>query len=120
MIPKVLFLIKQIRPRRAEVDDLGTAIAILFEARAFEAVESVTNALAAADDALVLIVAEGALVADAHEGGRAHIRIANGALAVALVAQPAQRNARLLSAHDEVGVVAGHWHSRREKRARGA
>lgn len=108
MIPKVLLLVKQIGARRAEVDDLGTAVAILLEARALEAVEGVADALAAADDALVLVVAEGALVADAHERGRAHVRVADGALAVALVTQPAERDAGLLAAHDEVRVVAGH------------
>ena len=115
MIPKVLLLVKQIRPRRAEVDDLGTPITVLFEARALEAVEGVADAFAAADDALVLVVAKGALVADAHERGRAHVRVAHGALAVALVAQPAQRNAGLLAAHDEVGMVAGHGFGRERR-----
>lgn len=108
MIPKILLLVKQIRATTAEVDNLRTAIPVLFEARALEAVEGVADALAATDDALVLVVAEGALVADARQRRRPHVRVADGALAVALVAQAAERDARLFAAHDEVGVVAGH------------
>lgn len=72
------------------------------------AVEGVADPLAAADDALVLVVAEAALVADAHERRGPYVRVADGALAVALVAEPPDGDARLLAAHDEVGVVAGH------------
>lgn len=86
MIPKTLFLIKQIRPRAPQIDNLRTPVAILLQPCTLEAVKRVGNALAAADDALVLVVAEGALVAYAHEGGRAHVRVAHRTLAVALVA----------------------------------
>jgi len=54
-----------IRPRTAQINNLGTPVAVLLEARALEAVEGVRDALAAAHDALVLVVAEAALVADA-------------------------------------------------------
>ena len=86
MVPKALLLIKQIRPRAAQVNNLGTAIAILLEPSTLKTIEGVADALAAADDALVLVVAEGAFVADADEGGGAHVRVADGAFAVALVA----------------------------------
>ncbi len=89
-------------PRTAEVYNLGAPIAVLLEARALEAVEGVRDPLAAADDALVLIVAEAALVADADEGRGADVRVADGALAVALVAEAADGDAGLLAAHDEV------------------
>ena len=79
LIPKVLLLIKQIRPRTAQVDDLRTAVAVLLQASAFEAVEGIGNALAAAHDALILVVAKGALVADAHEGLGADVGVADGA-----------------------------------------
>lgn len=91
-----------IRPRTAQVDNLGAPVAVLLEARALEAVEGVRDAFAAAHDALVLVVAEAALVADAHQRRRAHVGIAHGALAVALVAEPPDRNAGLLAAHYEV------------------
>ena len=94
-----------ISPRAAEVDDLGTPVAVLFEARALEAVKGVRYALAAAHDALVLVVAEAALVADADERRRAHVRVAHGALSVALVTEAADGDARLLAAHDEVSGV---------------
>lgn len=108
MPPKILLLIKQIGTAAAEVDDLGTAVAVALEPRALEAVEGVADALAAAHNALVLVVAEGALVADARQRRRPHVRVAHGALAVALVAQAADVDARKLAAHDQVGVVAGH------------
>lgn len=68
MIPEILLLVEQIRPRTTQIDNLGTAIPVLFQSGALEAVESVGDALAAADDTFVLVVAKGALVADAHEG----------------------------------------------------
>ena len=37
-----------------------------------------------------------------------HVRVADDALAIALLAEAADRDARLLAAHDEVGVVLGH------------
>jgi hypothetical protein len=109
MPPKILLLIKQIGTAAAEVDDLGTAVAVALEPRALEAVEGVADALAATHDALVLVVAERALVADARQRRRPHVRVAHGALAVALVAQAADVDAGKLAAHDQVGVVAGHF-----------
>ena len=55
--------------------------------------------LATAHDALVLVVAKGAFVADADEGGRAHVAVADGAFAVAFVAEAADGDAGLLAAH---------------------
>lgn len=95
-------------PGTAQVYNLGAPIAVLLEAGALEAVEGVRDSLAAADDALVLVVAEGALVTDADERRGADVRVADGALAVALVADAADGDAGLLAAHDEVagGVLA--------------
>lgn len=45
MVPKVLLLVEQIRPRTAQVDNLRTPISILLQPRAFETVESVRDAL---------------------------------------------------------------------------
>lgn len=106
MIPEILFLVEQIGPATPQIDNLGTPVPVLFETGALEAVEGVADALAAADDAFVLVVAEGALVADAGEGGGAHVAVAHGALAVALVAEAADGYAGLFAAHDE---VAGGW-----------
>jgi hypothetical protein len=122
MIPKILLLVKQIRPTTPQIDNLGAAIPVLFEARAFEAVEGVGDALAATDDALVLVVAEGALVADTGEGGGADVGVADGAFAVAFVAETADGDAGLLAAHYEVAayMLAGWlWYSR-ERRVAGA
>jgi hypothetical protein len=45
MIPEILLLVEQIRPRTTQIDDLGAPIAILFKSRTFEAVESIGDAL---------------------------------------------------------------------------
>ena len=45
MIPKVLLLVKQIRPGTPQIDNLRTPIPILLQPRTLEAVESVRNAL---------------------------------------------------------------------------
>jgi hypothetical protein len=105
MISKILLLVKQVRPRAAQIDNLRTPVAVLLQARALKAVEGVGDAFAAAHDALVLVVAEGALVADARERRGAHVGVAHGAFAVAFVAQAADGDAGLLSAHDEVAEV---------------
>lgn len=108
MIPKILLLVKQIRPATTQIYDLRTAVTILLQARAFEAVEGVGNSLATAHDAFVLVVAEGALVADVSQGCRAHVGIADGAFTIALVAKAANGYSSLLAAHDEIGMMAGH------------
>jgi hypothetical protein len=102
-----LLRVTHICPRAAQVYNFGAPVAVLLEAGALEAVEGVGDALAAADDALVLVVAEAALVAYADEGRGAHVGVADGALAVALVAEAADGYAGLLSAHDEVAGVGG-------------
>lgn len=106
--PIRFLLVEQICPRASQIYNLGTAVPVLLEARALEAVERVGDALAAADDALVLVVAEAALVADTHEGRGAHVGVAHGTLAVALVAEAADGDAGLLAAHDEVGMMSRH------------
>ena len=124
MIPEILLLVKQIRPRTPQVDNLRTPIPILLQPCTLEAVESVRDALfpnhtvslfvfnnspsqvskreaylATAHDALVLVVAKGAFVADADEGRGAHVAVADGAFAVAFVAEAADGDAGLLAAH---------------------
>lgn len=89
-------------PRTTQIYNLGTPIAILLQPGALEAVKGVGDALPATDDALVLVVAEAALVADADEGGGPDVGVADGAFAVALVAEAADGDAGLLAAHDEI------------------
>lgn len=45
MIPEILLLVKQIRPRTTQIDNLRATIPVLFETRAFEAVEGVGDTL---------------------------------------------------------------------------
>ena len=45
MIPKILLLVEQIRPRTAQIDNLWTPIPILLQPRTFETVEGVGDAL---------------------------------------------------------------------------
>lgn len=72
--------------RTTQIYNLGTTVSVLLEPRTLEAVECIRNALAAADDTLILVVAKAALVAYPDEGRRAHVGVAHGAFAVALVA----------------------------------
>lgn len=75
-----------ISPRTAEIYDLGTSIAVFLQTGTFEAVKCVGDPLAAAHNALVLVVAEAALVADSDQGRGTNIRVAYGTFAVAFVA----------------------------------
>ena len=106
MISEILLLIEQIRPTTTQIYNLRTSIPVLLQACTLEAVEGVRDTLATAYDAFVLVVAEGTFVADAGEGGRAHVGVANGAFAVALVAEAADGDARLLAAHDEIAATS--------------
>lgn len=109
LISEILFLVEQICSRTTQVYDLRAPISVLFQPRALEAVESVGDAFTAADDALVLVVAERALVADAHESGRAHVGVADRTFAVALVAKTADGDAACLATHDKIGMMARHF-----------
>lgn len=109
LIPKILLLIKQIGPRTTQVDNLGAPIAILLQTRTLKAVKGVTDPLPTTHDAFVLVVAERAFVAHAYEGGWANVGVADGAFAIAFVAETADGDAGLFAAHDEIGVMARHF-----------
>lgn len=99
LIPKILLLVKQIRPRAAQINNLGAPIPILLCARTLKAVECIRDTLATADDAFVLVVPETAFVADACEGGGSYVAVADGAFAVAFVAEASDADAGLFAAH---------------------
>lgn len=65
LIPETFLLVEQIRPRTSQIDNLGTPVAVLLQARALEAIKGITDPLATADNTFVLVIAEGALVTDA-------------------------------------------------------
>ena len=100
MVPKILLLIKQIRPRTPQIDNLRTPISIFLKPRTLKAIKSIRDPLSTANHALVLVVAERAFVADADEGCGADVGVANGAFAVAFVAQAAYGYAGCFAAHD--------------------
>lgn len=104
MIPKILLLVEQIRPRAPQIDDLRTAIPVLLQPRAFEAVECITDPFPTAHHALVLVVAKGAFVANSDESCWADVAVADGAFAVTFVAEAADCDAWLLAAHDEIAM----------------
>lgn len=104
----LLPLVEEVGLGAAEVDDLGAAVAVLLLLRALLAVVGVGDADAAADDAPPLERAVVALVAHADERARPDVRVADHALAVALLAQPPDGDPRLLPAHYQVGVVLSH------------
>ena len=77
---------------------------VLLLLRALLAVVGIGDAWLATDDAATLIGAVVALVADTHEDARPHVGVADGALAVALFAQAANRcKAREMGGSDEGG-----------------
>ena len=102
VISEILLLVEQIGSRTTQIYNLGTTVPVFLKPSAFKAVECVRDALATADNALVLVVSERAFVADAGERSRAHVRVAYGAFAVALVAETADGDAGLLAAHNKI------------------
>lgn len=58
--------------------------------------------LSTANHTLVLIVPEAAFIADADEGCRTNVGIADGAFAIAFIAKSTDGNARLLATHNEI------------------
>ena len=85
MIPEILFLVEQISPTTTQIYNLRASIAIFFQTRALEAVEGVRNTLTTTHNTLVLVIAEGALVANTGQRCRTHVGVADGTLPVALV-----------------------------------
>ena len=102
MISKILLLIEQIRPRTTQIDNFRTAIPIFLETRALKAVECIRDTLATANDALILVVSEGAFVADAGEGCWSDVAVADRAFTVTLVAEPPDGDPGLFAAHDKI------------------
>ena len=104
----LLPLVKQVRLRAAQIDDLRAPISVLFHLCAFSTIIGIGNPRTAANHAPPLIRPIIALVADSNEGTGSDIRIAHHTFAVAFFAEAPDGDARLLAAHDEVGVVFGH------------
>ena len=104
----LLPLVKQISLRASQIDDLRTPIPVLFHLRTFSAIVRITNPRTAANHAPPLVGPVVALVADSNEGTGPHIRVADDAFTVALLAEAPDGDAGLLAAHDEVGVVLCH------------
>ena len=61
--------------------------------------------LATTYDALVLIVSEGAFVADSGKRGRTDVAVADWTLPITLVAEASDGNACLLAAHNQITEV---------------
>jgi len=105
----ILFpLVEQIRFRTAQVHDLRTPVSILLTLGALFTVERVTDPRAAADNASTLVTPVVALVTYLHQVLRPHITVADHALAVAFLAQPANGDSWLFAAHDQIRVVLRH------------
>jgi len=96
------------RPRASQIDYLWTPVSILLEPRALEAVEGIADTLSTADDALVLIVAKGAFITYTDQCRRTNVGVADGAFAIAFVAEPTNSNTGLFAAHDKIRMMARH------------
>jgi len=105
VIPEILLLVEQIRPTTSQIYNLRTPIPILLQSRTLKAVKRVRNTLqnvsayaqysrgyrrrtylTTANHTLVLVVTKTAFVADANEGCRTNVGVADGAFSVAFVA----------------------------------
>jgi len=106
----VLFpLIKEISFCAAQINDFWTAISIFLLNRTLLAVICVGDSGAAVDDASALVRTIIALVADAHQGARPHIRVTNDTFSVALLAQASNGDSRLLPAKNQVWMMFRHF-----------
>lgn len=101
-------LIEEVSLRAPQVDNLRAPVPILLLLRALFAVVGVRDPNPTTNYTTALERAVITLVTYAYERARPHIRIADHAFSVALLAQAANGDARLLSAHDEVWVVLCH------------
>ena len=104
----LLPLVKQISLRASQVDDLRTPIPVLFHLRTFSAIVRITNPRTAANHAPPLVGPVVALVADSNEGTGPDVRVAHHTFAVAFFAEAPDRDAGLLAAHYEVGMMFRH------------
>ncbi|CAM6108517.1 unnamed protein product [Calypogeia fissa] len=103
-----LSLVEQVRFGATQVDDFRAPVPVLLLLRAFFAVVSVGDAQPSANDAPALVRAIVALIANPNESARANVGIADDTLAVALLAETADCNPRLLPAHDQIGMMLRH------------
>lgn len=101
-------LVEQVCFGGTQVHNLWTPVSVLFLLCALLAVVSVGNSNTTADHAAPLIRAVVALVANAHQRAWPDVGVADYTLSVTLLAQPANSNAGLFAAHNQVGVVLGH------------
>jgi hypothetical protein len=105
----VLFpFVKQVRLCAAHVGYLGTPVPVFFGLRAFLAVVRIRHAYASANHTTALVRSVVTLIAHSNKRRRAHERIAVHTPPVAPLAQPTDRDAGQLAAHDQIGVVLRH------------
>lgn len=99
LIPKILLLVKQIRSRTSQINNLRTSIPILLQPRTLETIESITDPFSAAHDTFVLVVSKGTFVADSNKSCWTDVGIAYGTFTVAFVAESTDGYAGDLATH---------------------
>eukprot|EP00446_Apocalathium_sp_SHHI-4_P029552 CAMPEP_0177223722 /NCGR_PEP_ID=MMETSP0367-20130122/38634_1 /TAXON_ID=447022 ORGANISM="Scrippsiella hangoei-like, Strain SHHI-4" /NCGR_SAMPLE_ID=MMETSP0367 /ASSEMBLY_ACC=CAM_ASM_000362 /LENGTH=168 /DNA_ID=CAMNT_0018673707 /DNA_START=206 /DNA_END=709 /DNA_ORIENTATION=- len=104
----LLPLVEQVGLSTAQVDDFRAAIPVLLALTALLAVVGVRDASTSADHAAPLVAAVVAFVADPRKGAGPDVRVADDALAIALLAETTDGDAGLLPAHDQVRMVLRH------------
>jgi hypothetical protein len=102
LIPEILFLVEEICPRTTQINNLRAAISVFLQTCAFETVEGIADTLSSTDDTFVLVIAEGAFVADTDQRCWSNIAVTHWTFAIAFVAKAAYRYAGLLAAHNEI------------------
>ncbi|KAF5615547.1 peroxin 26 [Fusarium sp. NRRL 52700] len=87
-----------------KVYNLRTSIAILFKASTFKTVERVRDALTAAHNAFILVVAEATFVTNAHERRGPNVGVTNWAFAIALITETTNSNTGLFATHNKIAA----------------
>jgi len=100
--------IEQVRLRATQIDYFRTTVSIFFRYSALLAIVGIGDSLASTNHASTLVGPVIALITHSDESAWSDIGIAYDTFAIAFLAEPANGNARLLSAHNEVWMMLCH------------
>lgn len=108
----LLSFIEQIGSGRTQIHNLWASIAIFFDLATLLAVEGIRNPSTSTNDTPALITPIVALITNASQLTGPYIRVADYTLAITLLTEPANGDATLLAAHDEIWMVLSHGNHR--------
>jgi len=106
--PQFTPFVEEVGTTGSEIDNLGATVAVLLQSRTLGAVVSVGYPWRATDDAPAAVGTKVAFVANADEGFGSDVGVADRTLSVALLAETADGNTGLPTAHYQIGVMLRH------------